>query len=273
MTHTHSQYKLHEDPLALVLCQVRFSRIRKMPEFLPEIQHRLRDLGYPGDASTPLQRIQVEPGKAPVFMPVQHEEFRSKDNAWGVVVSEDMLVLATTQYDRFRGFAERLQAILTIVDEVAGLQKGSIIRIGLRYIDVITPKPGENWRLYLQPSLHGPASPVFDSGEPLLGMEFHGKTRIGRLTIRISQNNQGQLVPPGTIVKPMAFRQQDLGDRLLTLIDSDHYVEGQWDFNMKELIETVDELHEGINTVFFDNIITKHALETWRAEHVADSGS
>lgn len=271
MTQTYPRYKLHEDPLALVLCQVRFSRIRKMPEFLPEIQDRLRKVGFPEDASAPIQRIQLEPGKPPVFSSIRHEEFRSKDEAWGVAITEDMLVLATTQYDRYRGFAERLEAALTIVDEVAGLQQGSITRVGLRYIDVIVPKPGESWRHYLQPSLHGPASPVFEGGEPLLGMEFHGQTHNGRLTIRITQNDQGQLVPPGTLVKPMAFRQKDLGTQLLTLIDSDHYVEGQWDFSMVELLDTVDELHMGINTVFFDNLVSEHALNAWGAEHVADA--
>jgi len=271
MTQTSPRYKLHEDPLALVLCQVRFSRIRKMPEFLPEIQDRLRKAGFPEDASAPIQRIQLEPGKPPVLSSVRHEEFRSKDEAWGVVIAEDMLVLATTQYDRYRGFAERLEAALTIVDEVAGLQQGSITRVGLRYIDVIVPKPGESWRQYLQPSLHGPASPVFGGGARLLGMEFHGRTEAGNLTIRITQNAQGQLIPPGTLVKPMPFRQKDPGTQLVTLIDSDHYVEGQWDFSMKELLDTVDGLHMGINTVFFENIVSAHALTTWRAEHVADA--
>jgi uncharacterized protein (TIGR04255 family) len=154
---------------------------------------------------------------------------------------------------------------------VAALQQGSITRVGLRYIDAIVPKPGETWRQYLQPTLHGLASPVFEGSEPLLGMEFHGQTHTGRLTIRITQNEQGQLVPPGTLVQPMAFRQQDLGTQLLTLIDSDHYVEGSWDFNMKELLDTVNALHMGINTVFFENIVSEHALIAWGAEHVADA--
>ena len=273
MTQTYPRYKLHEDPLALVLCQIQFSRIRKMPVFLPEIQDRLRNTGFPEDASEPIQRIQLEPGKPPVLTQVRHEEFRSKDETWGVVVAEDMLVLATTRYDRYRGFAARLQAVLTIVDEVAGLQKGSITRVGLRYIDVIAPKPGESWRDYLRSSLHGPASPVFEGGEPLLGLAFYGRTRIGRLTIRITQNDQGQQVPPGTLVKPMPFRQDHPERHLLTLIDSDHYVEGQWDFNPAELLETVNELHRGSNTVFFESIVSGHALEAWRAEHVADLGS
>lgn len=157
------------------------------------------------------------------------------------------------------------------MDEVAGLQSGSITRVGLRYIDVIVPKPDESWRNYLQPSLQGLASPIFVGGEPLLGMEFHGQTTNGRLTIRITQNDQGQLVPPGTLVKPMNFRLKNLGSQLLTLIDSDHYVEGQWDFSMEELLETVDALHMGINTVFFKNVVSEHALTAWGAEHVADA--
>jgi uncharacterized protein (TIGR04255 family) len=241
-----------------------------MPDFLPDIQDRLRRIGFPEDASATLQRIRFEPGKQPEFVPARHDEFRSKDGTWGVVVAEDMLVLATTHYDRYRGFSDRLRAVLEILDQVAALKQGSIQRVGLRSVDVIAPKPGETWRTYLRPCFHGPDSPVFKPGQPSIGMEFHGETHHGRMTIRISQNNQQLQVPPDLMVQPMRFRRDYAPGQLLTLVDTDHYLEGSWDFRIADLLESLDELHMDSNTVFFESLVTDQALATWGAEHVTE---
>jgi uncharacterized protein (TIGR04255 family) len=270
MIPTRHRYKLHQDPLMLVLCQVRFSRIRKMRDFLPDIQDRLRRIGFPEDASTTLQRIRFEPGKQPELVPTPHDEFRSKDGAWGVVLGEDMLALATTCYDRYHGFAGRLGQALEIVDQVAALREGSVLRLGLRYVDVIAPVAGESWRDYLRPSLHGPTSEVFQPDQPFINLEYHGETPHGRMTLRINQNNQQGVVPPDAMVQPMKFRRDYPEGQLLTLVDTDHYLEKAWDFSIPDLLEALDHLHQDSNKVLFDNLITEHALQAWGAERVAD---
>jgi uncharacterized protein (TIGR04255 family) len=273
MTPSHPRYKLHQDPLTLVLCQVRFSRIRKMRDFLPDIQDRLRRIGFPEDASTTLQRIRFEPGKQPELVPTPHDEFRSKDGTWGVVLAEDMLALATTRYDRYHGFAETLRKVLEIVDGVASLKEGSILRLGLRYVDVIVPGNGESWRDYLRPSLHGPTSEIFRSDQPYINLEFHGETPHGRMTIRISQNSQQGVVPPDALVKPMRFRRDYPEGQLLTLVDTDHYLDQPRDFTIPDLLGTLDRLHQDSSRVFFDSLITDHALRAWGAESVTDPHS
>jgi hypothetical protein len=48
-------------------------------------------------------------------------------------------------------------------------------------------------------------------------------------------------------------------------------VEGEWPFDLNAIVETVDHLHRGINTVFFRDIITTHAKTVWKAEdHAAN---
>lgn len=270
MDPSYPHYKLHEDPLSMVLCQVQFSRVRKMAEFLPEIQDRLRRQGFSEDASTNLQKVRLEPGKPPEIITAKHDEFRTKDGTWGISIGEDVLAVMTTQYNRFSGFAEKLNLALKTVDDVAEISCGSITRIGLRYIDVVAPRPGETFRDYLRTGLHGPDSRIFKTNPPLVGLEYISQTDIGVMVIRVTQNELNMVVPPGLVITPMPYKQAFEIGRRITLIDTDHYMEGQWDFSAKALIDTVDALHKGINTVWFEQIITDHALKVWGAEHAVD---
>jgi len=261
--------KLHNDPLSLVLCQIRFSRVRKMAEYIPAIQDRLRRNGFPSDLSGILQQMLLT-AAGPQTIQTKQDEFRSADNTWSIVVGEDTLVLITSNYDRFAGFADKLRLAIETVDAAAELRHGQITRIGLRYIDVIQPQDGETHRDYLKANLHGPQSAVFTQG-PLVHLEAAGRTDLGTMILRITQNDQGILVPPDIALKPLRYKQVTKPGQLLTLIDSDHFVEGEWPFDLKAIIETVDQLHRGINTAFFRDVVTKHATTIWKAEdHAAN---
>lgn len=259
--------KLHKDPLSLVLCQIRFSRVRKMAEYIPAIQDRLRRNGFPSDVSGLLQQVLLT-AAGPQTIQTKQDEFRSADNTWSIAVGEDTLVLITSNYDRFAEFAEKLRLAIETVDTTAELRHGQITRIGLRYIDVIQPQPGETHRNYLQTNLHGPQSAVFTKGQ-LMHLESAGQTDLGTMILRITQNNQGRFVPPNIVLKPLRHKQVPQPGQLITLIDSDHFVEGEWPFSLKAIIETVDHLHRGINTAFFRDIITPHATTVWKAENYA----
>jgi uncharacterized protein (TIGR04255 family) len=269
MTNNYPHYKLHQDPLSLVLCQIKFSKVRKMPELIPQIHDLLRKEGFPEDVSSTVQQVIITPDGIPQITPRKQDEFRSKDNKWSLVISEDMLVLVTTAYDRFEGFADRLKRSLEIVDQIAGINQGLVNRIGLRYVDVINPKAGETYRDYLQPSLHGPTSPMFTDLNNWLHLESVGRTTLGTMIVRITQNDQGFVLPPDITHKPMAYKMHIEPGSIITLVDSDHFVEGSWDYNLESIMETVDELHEVINATWFNDLVTSKALKTWGAEHVS----
>jgi uncharacterized protein (TIGR04255 family) len=268
MTYNYTHYKLHQDPLSLVLCQVKFSKVRKMPELIPQIYDLLRKEGFPEDASSTVQQIVITPGNAPQIIERKQDEFRSKDNKWSLTISEDMLVLVTTAYDRFEGFADRLKRSLEIVDQVAEINQGLVNRIGLRYVDVINPQHGETFRNYLQPSLHGPTSSVFTDLNSWLHLESVGRTALGTMIVRITQNDQGVVLPPDIIHKPMTYKMKVETGKLITLVDSDHFVEGSWDYDLANIINTTSELHEAINAAWFNDLVTQEALTIWGAEHV-----
>lgn len=268
MNHTYNHYKLNKDPLSLVLCQIRFSKVRRMPEFIPQIHDLLRKEGFPEDVSATVQQVVITPSNKPEITEHKQDEFRSKDNQWSITISEDMLVLVTTAYDCFEGFTARLRRCLEIIDQVAEIQHGMIHRIGLRYVDVIDPISEKTFRDYLQPSLHGPQSSVFTTLNQWLHLESEGITEIGTMVVRITQNDQGKVLPPNIIHKPMNHKMEIESGSLITLVDTDHFVEGSWDYDLESIMNTTNELHEAINAVWFNDLVTKEALNIWGAEHV-----
>jgi uncharacterized protein (TIGR04255 family) len=269
MTYSYNHYKLHDDPLSLVLCQIGFSKVRKMPELIPQIHDLLRKAGFPEDISTTVQQVIITPGNLPQIVERKQDEFRSKDNQWALTLGEDTLTLVTTGYDRFAGFAERLRKCLEIVDQVAEIHRGMINRIGLRYVDVINPRPNETFRTYLQTSLHGPQSSVFTEQNQWLHLESVGKTETGVMIVRITQNDQGIMAPPGILLKPMEHKPKIDAGQVITLVDTDHFVEGSWDYDLERIMETTSDLHEAINAAWFSDMVTKEALEIWGAEIVS----
>lgn len=268
MNYSYNHYKLHNDPLSFVLCQIKFSKVRRMPDFIPHIHDLLRKEGFPEDVSATVQQVVITPGNQPQITTRKQDEFRSKDNQWALTISEDMLVLVTTSYDRFDGFANRLKKCLEIVDQVAEIHHGMINRIGLRYVDVINPRPGETFRNYLQTTLHGPKSSVYTDPSQWMHLESVGRTEIGTMIIRITQNDQGIVLPPDIMHKPMSYKMKIEPGNVITLVDTDHFVEGSWDYDLESIMNTTNDLHEAINAAWFTDLVTQEALEIWEAESV-----
>lgn len=268
MTYQYPHYKLHKDPLSLVLCQIRFSKVRRMPEFIPQIHDLLRKEGFPEDVSATVQQVVITPGNKPEITERKQDEFRSKDNQWSLTIGEDMLALVTTAYDRFEGFASRLKRSLEVIDQIAEIHHGMINRIGLRYVDVIDVPEGKTYKDFLQTSLHGPISSVFTQSNQWLHLESVGRTQLGTMIVRITQNDKGIVLPPDIIHKPMKHKMQIEAGKIITLVDTDHFVEGAWDYDLDSIMSTTNELHEAINAAWFNDLVTKEALEIWEAEHV-----
>jgi uncharacterized protein (TIGR04255 family) len=270
MRYEYPRLALTRDPLSLVLCQVRFSPIRKMPQYVPEIQDRLRHHGFPNDASSPGQTLiyrQTPDGSMGAAVEtVGREEFRTKDERWAVVIEPNSLALVTTAYDRYEGFCERFKMLLEEVDRVAELRLGQIHRVGIRYVDVINPREGETFRDYLQVPLHGLQSDVILGNSQVVQSHSIGRTQVGMLAVRIWQNNQGHVIPPDIVLsKPMTMRFHPTVGSLLTLVDTDHFLERAWDYDLTNVMDTMDSLHQGAHRAWFNDIITPRAREAWGA--------
>lgn len=263
---------LSQQPLALVLGQVRFSPVRQIDRYIPEIQEAFRQYGFPVERAGKVQQITVGRSAGVPVQVIEQErwEYRTRDEAWSVLVTQDGVVLQTTAYERFEGFADRLQyAVRTVLSTTEHERLGVVQRVGLRYIDVVQPRVGEDFRAYLRPGFHGTADEVFRDGTHRLHVESKGRTQVGddvtgRMIVRVVQNYQGRLLPPDLIGGAPKFTRRAKRGELITLIDMDHYIEGAFDPDAGWVVARAYELHDRLVETFHEHVVTETAIEVWK---------
>jgi uncharacterized protein (TIGR04255 family) len=262
---------LSKQPLVLVLGQVRFSPIRQMADYIPAIQEEFRRHGFPLERAGKVQQLIFGPsGGVPVQVVEQQRwEYRTKDETWTVLVVEDSVVLQTTAYGKFEDFADKLlQAVQTVLAKTEHDQLGVVQRVGLRYVDIVHPREGEDFRLYLRRGFHGVADQVFKAGTHRLHIESTGKTSVGgvdgTMVVRVVQNDQGFSLPPDLLGAAPKHSPRAKSGELITLVDMDHYIEGKFDPNAEWVVAKAYEMHDHLVETFHDHVVTKEAIEVWQ---------
>lgn len=188
----------------------------------------------------------------------------SKDRQTSVVVTEGFVVLQTTAYDDFESFIAQLKAVISTVNDTVG---GLLVeRIGLRYVDAIVPKPGETWRQYVQPTLHGFDSPLFKESKTLQLHQTVAETDVGHVIVRLYQNLEAAVLPPdlGTGALKAVTTQAKPGE-VVTLVDVDSFTKfDSREYDAAEFETIAWKLKEGAYAMFADQIVTPHALKAWK---------
>lgn len=264
---------LSRQPLALVLGQVRFSAIRQMGRYIPEIQEEFRQKGFPIERAGKVQQLTFAPGGG---MPVQVNEqqrweYRTREETWSILVMEDSVVLQTTEYGRFEEYAEKfLQMLRTVFAKTEHDRLGVVQRVGLRYVDVVQPRTDEDedFRFYLQAGFHGVADEVFEPGTHRLHVESTGRTTVGNesgtMVVRIAQNDQGLALPPDLVGTAPKLAPRARKEELTTLIDMDHYIEGNFDADADWIVARAFEMHDHLVETFHEHVVTGSAIEAWK---------
>ena len=194
---------------------------------------------------------------------------RNRDETWSILLTRDTVILQTTAYTRFEDFAERLRmAVHTVLAESEHDQLGVVHRVGLRYIDVVRASGGKDFRFYLRPGLHGVPDEVFQPGQHLLHTECRGRTVVGgnpgTMVVRIVQNDQGSSLPPDLVDAAPSFSPRAEAGELVTLIDMDHFVEGNFDADPDWVVARACEMHDHIIETFQGHVVTEEAIEEWK---------
>ena len=255
-----TKLKLAKSPLSLVLCQVRFSPLMAIAEYIPKVQDQLRRSGYPVNASGPIHEFQLGPAGASARAHA-YWEFMGKDRRSSVVVTEGFMVLQTTAYDDFETFVDQLKTAVSTLDEAVG---GLLIqRVGLRYVDAIIPKEGETWREYVKPCLHGFESSLFKDRVLRLHQTV-ANTAVGTMLVRLHQNLDGNVLPPdlGTRALLAPTTEAKKGETT-TLLDIDHFHRCEDAYDPERFEQLAWKLKEAAYEIFADNVVTEHALKVW----------
>lgn len=259
---------LSKQPLILVLCQVRISPREQMLKYVPEIQEEFFRHGYPNFNAGKINQVRFGPDNIETSSQ-DRWEFRDKDCTTSVILLKDSFVLQTTAYGKFEDFVSQLKLASSIIlSKTEHDQFGRVLRIGLRYIDLIQPRDDEDFRYYLREGFHGLSDDVFKQGTGRARVEYAGQTdvdgNVGTMVVRISQNDKGKDLPPDLVASAPKRAKRVEKDELVTFVDIDHYLEGDFDPQSELIEKNTYRLHDHIIDTFHKHVITKEAVEVWK---------
>ncbi len=263
MTKSNKIGRLTNAPVVYVLAQVRFSAITKLGEkYIPNIQERLRQ-NYPRFQHTQPQEAAVPMAAGGPFVQVVTSprwDFSDRANRSGFVVLEDAITYHTTDYTTFEEFLEKLRLGLIQIHEELRIALTS--RVGIRYIDLISPDEGEQLRQYVTESLLG-----FPLGKisPNPGQQqtiARIKTTEGVLTLRFRQDQSSAILPPDLADHTLTPCRTHPDGRPKAILDTDHYSQVDTEFNVEDVTSRLNRLHD-ISSEAFKTIVTDYAWNKW----------
>ena len=86
----------------------------------------------------------------------------------------------------------------------------------------------------------------------------------GTMVVRIVQNDQGSPLPPDLVDAAPSFPPRAEAGELVTLIDMDHFVEGNFDADPDWVVARACEMHDHIIETFQGHVVTGEAIEEWK---------
>jgi len=127
------------NPLVEVVCQLRFPPILKISHQEPvEFQDRIR-VKYPLFETTKVQLpSEISQMVQQLGLPLQSDiaySFKSEDQRWSLSITKDFIALATSSYERYEQFKQRLEEAIEIFESI--YKPSFYTRLGLRYQDLI----------------------------------------------------------------------------------------------------------------------------------------
>jgi uncharacterized protein (TIGR04255 family) len=262
---TRPPLRLLRSPLVLVLAQVRFASVLQMATYVPAIQERLRKAGYPRFSETLLQEFLLgpTPNSAPSMSTRNKWVFADRDTQTAVALTTDFVAFETVAYDTFDRFVEAMGAVLEIVGSEANIELSE--RVGLRYIDLVRPLPGDRLNDYLAPGLAG-LEPLPEAEASQTRMLMHGASQHGQFIVRLTKGTGAASLPPDLqpsdllVVLPGA-------DGEYALLDIDHGSAGTRGYDVDSIMDDLWGLHDLVDGLF-RSAATPHARLQWGAQPV-----
>jgi len=272
MKRSHPPLKLPRSPLIYVVAQVNISAVVAIERYVPEIQEKLRKSGFPSYSTAQVPEFVFEtPGARPVISPLSRFEFLDKEARTAIVLTPKSVGVHTNQYATFDDFHAIIAMALETIHSAASLQLHE--RIGLRYVDLLELEADEELKDYLAPHLLGYNHASIGVSKGVFSFHFEGNTPYGRLVARHYAPPINNMLPPDLagISLNYGYRSEPSPGRA-TLLDFDHAADFKGDFVIEEILETLENLHDGLDVIFRDSV-TAAALKKWGRENVAGSKS
>lgn len=277
-----SKKVLKKQPIVYVLVSVQTTDIPKLGSYIDDIHAELINLGFvekiessSHELKINLQDLEDEEGHS--FIP----ETSKKDYRWdflslkrdmGVVLTKNQICLKKTSYDGFDKMLESFDQIFSAIGKtINGFEQFGVKRIGLRYIDVFVPFPGDSALDYLQNKYHVNLfenQPEFKAIEELVNIESLSKTEHGMLRHRIIENRpvngRAPILPPDidepaqVALRPIVQEHwKQLTDQKYIMLDIDHFSLPEMKLSKSTVLEKIRDLYQISSDVFWASLSEK----------------
>lgn len=244
-----------KNPLAEVVCQIRFQRLQLPATTLETLQHALESHGYSQLHEESSFSVLVESGPernsiAPQFVQgdtIRH--FSRPDGSSKISLSSEFIAFTSNNYSSWDGYLPGLlQSVAELINRVGTL---AITRIGLRYRDVIERSvlglEGIPWYELINPFLLGPLANNALCEEGQLD-EKAFESQISQCLMRLDECS---LLLQTSLLTSVADASKAF------LIDADffHEIDGNKEFgnattSVNELVALLETLHSNAGALF-----------------------
>ena len=253
---------LKNPPVYLTLAQVRFNPILKWADFLPTIQEALRQAGYPDYQPQRYVTIQISKDGQSTPYPVQYErsQFGNLEKTHSFILDSQSLTLQSTEYAHYEKFSKSFLQGLAIVNGAVNLAFTE--RVGLRYLNRVMPKSGEDLKQYLKKEAPELST---NSDEKLLHSYTEALNEIGNIKLlsRVAIQDGPLAFPPdlqpGNLTVAERFAAYAGKSAIL---DNDGFVEEREVFSAGTVSAHLNAIHHVIETAF-KNAATSFAFNAW----------
>lgn len=256
--------KMSLAPVFYTLAQVQFNPIAQMSDYVAKLQEHLRRSGFPDFRAENQFELTIRrlDEAEPDVKPTQHMRwsFTNTQRTEGYLLLSNALVFHTTTYDTFADFLKKTRSGLELVHKIVEL--AYVERIGLRYLDAVTPIGNDPLKEYLNPSL--------------LGFSANLEGRLSHsFTETVTAIEDGNLVARAVITDGALALSPDLFPLQLELqhrfaeingrnavLDTDYFVVKRNSFDLKEIEDQLLKAHDIIANAFKVSV-TDYAREKW----------
>ncbi|NWB88807.1 TIGR04255 family protein [Pseudomonas gingeri] len=270
-------------PVYFTIGQVRHNPLLSLKSYLPLIQERMRKAGYPDFQAAAHMHFSFNPVTGGIdegvpFQPeVQHAErytFSNLEGTQGFVIEPSALSFRCTAYDTFDEFYAEIERGLEILaSAVDGLAYYE--RIGLRYLDAITPREGEQLHQYLAQEVWGtPASLRLKevtefANQPLQYSHSFSESLakvpdVGQVVSRVVIQNSEVRFPPDLAPDPLKLQERFASFKCEhAIVDVDASFGERKKYDAAEVKKRFGDLHDLVG-LFFNATVTDFAREAWK---------
>ncbi len=259
---------LDRSPLVYFLAQVRFSPILAMSDHINKIQERLRKLGYPHFSRTDTFNVAFSSPTGPTVEKAELWTFSAADRRTGIIVSSNFVSFQAVEYHCYEDALPKVIEALNAVNDVA--QIGLFERVGLRYLDLISPNwdDGEKLSTYLQPEIIGISGAAIDVTTLMHSTAYVGRTELnGTLVVKFTTSVAPTILPPDLSSANLEIPKHVADGTKIGILDFDHFVESNDEFSIAVAQTILSDLHDAIARAF-NQCVTEKARELW-GKHAA----